>query len=180
MIDTDAYKKHWKPYFPKPYNSVYFWPYQGIIVNSAFHLWDVGLRERFEIIFDQQVILGPRARMWYPVVARGMQQKDPLPASILPIDPLFRTDDELLPLQAADFMAGCFRRSVDDSGCPPEQDIGWLAGEMPTLRLIPASHWWTEEEMLELVNRIQKNVVEPLLRQHHEIYGNEDGENGET
>jgi hypothetical protein len=80
----------------------YFWAFQNTITNAALTLWDLGIRLRFEIIFDENLIFGPRAKMWYPAILAVARIREPEAATIMPIDPIFRSDDEFLPLQAAD------------------------------------------------------------------------------
>ena len=67
IIDIDAHAPTWAK-LPKPQSDVYFWPFQNTILAACFHLWDIGWRERFEILFDEQLVFGPRAKMWYPLI----------------------------------------------------------------------------------------------------------------
>ena len=46
----------------KPFRDPYFWPFHTLITGICFDLWDLGIRDRFEIVFDEQLIFGPRAR----------------------------------------------------------------------------------------------------------------------
>lgn len=86
----------------------YCYAFQLMIVAVALELLEQGHRgERFEIFFDEQVILGPRAKRWYPLI-RELCVSEEI-RSILPAEPFFRTDDEVMALQAADLYAGLVR-----------------------------------------------------------------------
>ncbi len=143
MIDLDAHTKTWG-LGPKPQSDPYFWPYQNTIMAICHHLWDIGWRERFEIIYDVDVIFGPRARLWYPVIQKTMEFKYPDQASILPVDPMFKTDDEFLPLQAADMFAWCVRNATDKQD---QVSFAWLLGEMPNVRGTDYSQYYDFERM---------------------------------
>jgi hypothetical protein len=62
VIDLEAHAKLWAK-LSKPRSEPYFWPFQNTILAACFALWDAGWRERFEVIFDEQVIFGPRAKL---------------------------------------------------------------------------------------------------------------------
>src|ERR1051325_425351 len=68
----------------------------------------------FEIVFDEQVIFGPRAKMWHPVIRESVKQREPEAYQIMPVDPIFRSDLEFLPIQACDLVAWINRRGSLD------------------------------------------------------------------
>jgi hypothetical protein len=88
-------------------------PYHVIfhtVIGAITHeLISRGHRERCEIIFDDQGAIGKRARDWYPLLCECLDS--PEERAVLPVEPLFRSDDEFLPLQAADMLAWLARRS---------------------------------------------------------------------
>jgi Protein of unknown function (DUF3800) len=129
VIDLEAHAKTWAK-MPKPHSDIYFWPFQNTIMAVCHELWDKGWRERFEIIYDEEVIFGPRAKLWYPVIRRALEIKFPEQATILPTDPLFKSDDEFLPLQAADMFAWIMRDAADKQN---PQAFSWLLDEMPNV-----------------------------------------------
>lgn len=129
--DLDALAQTWGVTSHKPFNEPYFWPFHNVIMGSCFELWDCGWRERFEIIFDEHVIFGPRAKAHYPIIREAMRLREPDAFSIMPVEPIFRSDDEFLPLQAADLFAWCFR---DGSNEPPGHRFDWLLEEMRSIK----------------------------------------------
>lgn len=169
MIDLEAHAKTWA-LTPGTASDPYFWPYQNTIMAICHHLWDIGWRERFEIIYDVQMISGPKTRLWYPVLQRLMELQYPEQAKILPIDPIFKTDDEFLPLQAADLFAWCLRNATDKQD---EKSFAWLWDEMPNVRGTDYSQYYDfgrmkavkdESERLakEEQNRVPADIMEMI------------------
>jgi hypothetical protein len=126
-VDLDAHAETFGRINKKPLNEPYFWPFQNVTLGTCFELWDLGWRERFEIIFDEHVIFGPRAKAWYPALRDVMKVREPDAYLIMPVDPLFRTDDEFTPLQAADLFAWCIRNGSNN---PTDNAFNWLLAEM--------------------------------------------------
>jgi len=109
----------------------YFFPSHDTIISSARSLYELGYRERFEMIFDEHWILGPRARVWYPVIREIVRANNPALFSILPVDPIFQTDNESSPLQAADMFAWCARRVAGGDS----DTFSWLLPEFKDITL---------------------------------------------
>jgi hypothetical protein len=144
MIDLEAHVQTWAK-LTKPMSEVYFWPFQTLILGTCFDLWEeCHWRERFEIIFDEQLIFGERARSWYPLVREIMRIKHPEEFAILPVDPLFRKDDEFPPIQAADLWAWCLRKNTDD---PAAKSFEWLLAEMPNVSQSHYCNYYDLERM---------------------------------
>lgn len=141
-IDLDAHAETWAK-LPKPLSDPYFWPFQNTIADVCLTLWDSGWRERFEIIFDEQLIFGPRAHQWYPVLRDVLKYREPDASLLLPDEPVFRTDDESLPLQAADLFAWCWRRGTNQEVRPFE----WLLEELRNVFLSEYAQFYTRERM---------------------------------
>jgi hypothetical protein len=174
MIDLDAHAQTWAR-LPKPKNDPYFWPFQCTIMATCFALWDAGWRERFEIIFDEQVIYGPRAKLWYPVIRSVMKTREPEAASILPMDPLFRTDNEFVPIQASDLFAWCMRKATDDRDF---KSFEWLLEELRSVNQTDYSQYYDLERMTAVQNETVRLIKEDLVpadvvRAFREIYGKE-------
>jgi hypothetical protein len=154
IIDMDAYALTWAK-LPAPNRNVYFWPFQNSILAACFHLWDNGWRERFEIIFDEQLKFGPKAKAWYPIVKEVGLIKEPEASQILPVEPIFRRDDDALPIQAADMFAWCWRKKCDD---PSFNEIDWLLGELPDVRQTDYSQYYDLEQMQSVMKMTFDNL----------------------
>lgn len=164
VVDLEAHAETWAK-FVKPQSEVYFWPFHTLIMGTCFDLWEeCNWRERFEIIFDEQKIFGERARAWYPIVREVMRQKHPEESQILPIDPLFRKDDEFLPIQAADLWAWCIRKNTDD---PSADSFNWLLSEMTNVSRSCYCNYFD----LERISRIQ---AQRHRQPAHELEGHEE------
>jgi hypothetical protein len=81
-----------------------------ILIIAAWHeLMSRGQSERFEIIFDENLVFAPRVKALYIPLLRVAPEEI---RKILPVDPLFRDDKEFVPLQAADMLAWLLRRTA--------------------------------------------------------------------
>lgn len=171
MIDLEAHAQMWAK-LEKPKSEVYFWPFHTLILGTCFDLWEeCKWREPFEIIFDEQLIFGERARKWYPLMREIVRIKHPEEFAILPADPLFRKDDECLPIQAADLWAWCLRKDSDE---PSAKSFEWLLEEMPN---VSQSHYCNfydldrmksvDEESLRIARAGE--IPSDLLPIHHAI-----------
>lgn len=150
MIDLDAHQKSWAK-LSKPQSEVYFWPYHTLILGACFDLWEeCNWREPFEIVFDEQLIFGERARRWYPLIKEIMRIKWPDECSILPANPTFRRDDEFPPIQAADLWAWCLRKNTDD---PNTRAFEWLLAEMPNVSQSNYCNYYDFERMSNVTSQ---------------------------
>lgn len=170
-IDMDAHANSWAK-LKKPHNEAYFWAYYVMIMGLCFDLWDMGWREKFEIIFDEQVVFGLRAKRWYPVVRYLLLDKYPDSGSILPVEPLFRKDDDFLPLQAADLYAWCFRRNSDNPQTPA---FTWLINELRNVKQSNYACYYDKHRMKDVMlesKRIVENGEIPnhLMSRYRQIY----------
>jgi hypothetical protein len=156
IIDLDAHAQTWA-LGPKPQSEPYFWPYQNTIMAVCHALWDAGWRERFEIIYDEDVIFGPRARPWYPAIKKMFEMTYPEQGAILPVDPMFKTDDEFLPLQAADMFAGCLRYMVDSQDF---ETHAWLLNAMPNVQATGYSQFYDLQRMKDVMAEAQRLFAE--------------------
>lgn len=132
----------------RPISDPYFWPFQWLTYGVLSHLTGLGILERFEMFFDENGVYGRKAREWYPVI-RGdfLRSADPLARmqlDLLPVEPLFKTDTEFLPLQAADMLAWLIRRDIGEASSP----FDWL---LPEVLAVPMSahSWIFDQELLE-------------------------------
>lgn len=171
MIDLEAHAKTWAA-LPKPKSEVYFWPFHTLIMGVCFDLWEeCRWREPFEIIFDEQLIFGERARKWYPLVKEVVRLKYPEEFKILPVEPVFRRDDEFLAIQAADLWAWCLRKNTDD---PEAKSFEWLLAEMPNVSQSNYCNYYDLERMTNVTTESERlyeagEVPSELMPMHESI-----------
>ncbi len=133
-VDTVRFAETIGRLMTQPMDDPYFYLFFNTIEIVASHLVSEGQRERFEIVFDDNAIMAPRVKRWYPMLREMVERLSAAGprwaeiASILPIDPLFRTDDALLPLQGADLIAGALRGDMRG-----RYRLQWLRPELPPL-----------------------------------------------
>jgi hypothetical protein len=173
VIDLAAHAEVWGVHLPKPMCEPYFHPFHNTIMATCFTLWDAGVREPFEIVFDEQVVFGLRARAYYPIIKAIIQHREAEAAQILPSEPVFATDDAMPPLQAADFVAWCIRKCTDD---PTYQEMDWLLGELTSLRHTDYSQYYDRERMASVWAQTQEicrngNIPPDILQLRRELFG---------
>ncbi len=134
-VDTRAFQTALAPMLTDPLNQPYFFLFYNILWRIAAGLYDEGERQRIEVVFDEQAHMQPRVKTWYPAMwkvlclAARTHPRAAQIASILPMAPIFRTDDDLLPLQAADLMAAAHRGAMSEGF-----SLEWLGTQLPPLR----------------------------------------------
>lgn len=136
----------------KPMANLYIGCFQRLIHDICITLWAQGVREEFEMIFDEQVIHGTRAREWYAASKIVTKAINAEAFSILPTDILFRKDEEYLPLQAADLWAWCVRYAQERSLTPEtnsEHKFAWILKEFSNLGMSRGSRHMAEQNYIE-------------------------------
>ncbi|MEX0809930.1 MAG: DUF3800 domain-containing protein [Dongiaceae bacterium] len=105
-----------KPVAPYGFSSPYFYCFQAIMIPLAIHQSKMGdeVRVPIEFIFDEQGGLGDEARALYKMIRSDLSQEL---QGLLSVEPIFRDDKLVMPLQAADVLAWNIRRHCQ-SGDP--------------------------------------------------------------
>ncbi|MGJ8562134.1 MAG: hypothetical protein ACSHXY_01165 [Alphaproteobacteria bacterium] len=171
VIDMEAHSRTWRQ-LDKPRNQSYFWPYQNTINAICFELHDRGLREPFEMIFDEHVIFGPRAKQWYPIMRAIMKHREPSVYDMMPAEPIFGSDEKLLPIQAADFFAWLQRNEVKN---PDDRRFEWIFDLVKNVSGSTYSQNYDEERMRAVLNEakaIAKNngVPDAIEEEYKRIF----------
>jgi len=181
-VDLDAFSSSIEP-LGKPFSDPYFWPFHITIMAVCLDLVERGVREPFEIVFDEHSIFGPRAKPWYPLVRALMMKTDPEDAAIMPSEPLYRSDSDCLPIQASDMLAWLLRRSfvkdwgtieqweddgsVQHSSAPHEgsDDFAWVVDEeLRFVEMSSHSQLLTRRRLAGIVERMNVELSGDLLR----------------
>lgn len=135
---------------------------------ACYELIEQGVKERFEIIFDENVILGPRVKRWYPVFRSQMEPEE---RAIMPIEPIFRDDEQFVPLQVADLLAWLIRRERAGFNHP----FGWIPIAMNNLTW--SGHVQTfDRERLQGIRdlSLQHPISDALFRRTNQLLGLEE------
>jgi hypothetical protein len=88
---------------------------------------------------------------------------------------MFRTDEQFLPIQAADLMAWCIRDATDRLMQP--SSFEWLLAEMPNLQGTDYSQYYDRERMesvwAQTVEILKgNNLPAEVARSYRETFGN--------
>jgi len=94
----------------KAFGDPYTWCFNYMIATVGTELYNAGWREQFEIIFDEKSKLAPLVKRFYSVFREG---GEPEVAAIMPPDPLFRSDEQFVPLQLSDMIAYVVRCQLE-------------------------------------------------------------------
>lgn len=140
----------------------YGWCFISICTAVLRDLRHRGLRDRFELMFDEQKIMAPRLKDWYPVV---LQALEPDERAMMPMEPLFRDDQEFMPLQIADFVAWMIRTEH----CGEDHALRQVAKELH-ISQSPYCQRFTREKIIQLQQQdrdpaLQEPDFEKMLRE---------------
>lgn len=147
IVDVQEHKKS-LGLLPKPHNHPYFHLFNTLLLGSAMELWDDGLREKFEIIFDEHLSTGKKAKKYFPVIREIMRISYPNVFQIIPADIIFRKDDDFMPLQACDLFAWWIRHNYDNQ---EERAFDWLLDEMKNVKTSDHSCYFDKERIDKLM-----------------------------
>jgi len=148
-------------------------PYQlafGAMISSVCgDLLERGHRERCSIFFDDRKISGLRIQRFYPI---QRIVSPPELQAILPLQPEFRTDEESMPLQAADMLVGLLARFAGHKANPLE----WIGDELEQTRVSSWCQIYDEKRLLALQptdrpEGLADEQIEEARLRFSEIYG---------
>jgi hypothetical protein len=167
LIDLIAWEEIMAPGLAKPMANPYYMGFHVVLSGVCHEVVDSGQSDEIELIFDKQVIFGPRIALWYPVVKDSIATAQPEElnriANALPPSPMFRDDRKFVPLQAADILAWLIRTAFSDRLPGPESafrpkdtGFGWIAAELSPV--IPMSDYSSDfgHERMARVNELSK------------------------
>ncbi len=153
----------------RPLSEYYFFPFHTININVAYTVGDMGITQPYEIFFDEHKIFGPRAKAWYPVV-RSLQEKTI--QDLMPIEPLFRSDRDVLPLQAADLFAWLVRQRNTRGDT---FELSWLDEELSGVKRsrFTTRNSWTRSDGIQGGENDPEflNAKDTAIKTFKEIFG---------
>ncbi|MFZ3266117.1 MAG: DUF3800 domain-containing protein [Terriglobales bacterium] len=169
-LNIDVFVEKWGKY-PKPFRHPYFFPFLTANFAIGVQVLEMKETEPCEIFFDEHKIFGPCARSWYPI-AREFMDSEVL--ALMPTEPLFRTDLQALPLQAADLTAWMQRaRSTVGLG-----EFSWLDSALAGIHRSDLSQtydraWWNRPNTVDQNDPEFIKQTTEALRRGREIFGSE-------
>lgn len=141
----------------KTFADPYFLCFHLLCTAVCVELMKRHITQRFELFFDENDVMAPRVKEWYPIY---LSQLRPEERAVMPIEPLFRDDKEFMPLQAADLVAYVIRSDLSKIPHP----FHWIWKTMRGLTQSRYSQIWDRQRLLrELTN-------DALLQPHEQDY----------
>jgi hypothetical protein len=113
---------------PFDLRNAYFQCFAGIVIKVAEYLKLNGITVPADYVFDEKGDTGNEALLWYAAL------KDGAPPEIRPLmgsTPVFRDDEDVLPLQVADLIAWHKRREKENPGLDTERAATMRIDELP-------------------------------------------------
>lgn len=127
-VDLQAFEQHMAAHAPM--SDPMFTGCYVILAGVCHEVLDSGPPQQIEVIFDEHVIVGPRVKLWYPIIKANFKGREEYDlarlADVLPLEPMFKSDEEYLPLQAADVIAWLFRTAFSGE----RHEFEWIAEEL--------------------------------------------------
>ena len=169
-LDIDVFVERWGKY-PKPFRDPYFFPFLAANFAIGVQVLEMKETEPCEIFFDEHKIFGPRAKAWYPI-AREFMGPDVL--TVMPTEPLFRSDLQALPLQAADLTAWMQRaRSTVGLG-----ELSWLDAALDRVHRSELSEtydraWWNRPKTVDENDPEFISQTKAAFQRGKEIFGSQ-------
>jgi hypothetical protein len=111
-MSQEAFERILRPVSPYDLRSPYSVLFQAVMIMATRQLHVLGIDLPIDFIFDEQGKVGMDALLWYGPMRAGLQP--PELRKLLGNRPIFKTDEELIPLQAADCLAWHLRRSREE------------------------------------------------------------------
>ena len=110
----------------------YLMLFQAVFTTTIAEAVKRGATTPIDIVFDQQDLFRGTIMAGYPGI-RDEYKSDPKEFAVLPYYPMFRDDQEFLPLQGADLLAGEMRLAAEDYPDNPS----FVGSLCPDLRVSP-------------------------------------------
>jgi hypothetical protein len=106
-ISAKDFNEVYKPYAPYDLRHPYFPCFYALVIKTAQLIASAPNRLPIDFFFDEQGNVGLNAVLWYPWMVKGAP---PEAMALLSGPPIFKNDEEILPLQAADMLAWHMRK----------------------------------------------------------------------
>lgn len=151
-VSRNDYTRIVRPVAPRGLGNPYFSCFYGIVISLARFHHEQGIATPVDFVFDEQGGLGTEAVMFYEYI-KSLQI--PEVEALLGSTPVFRDDEKVLPLQAADVLAWHIRR--EHAGEVP-------AGYLPSFDLLRA-------DGRHVVVDINSDVLETMASRMRDVPG---------
>jgi hypothetical protein len=171
-IDIDAFARLLQEKKRPPVRDVYAFTFNSMLTSVCLDLFHMGHKEKSEVFFDERKQEGLKIKKWYPIFRETHPKKL---IDMLPIEPVFRDDEDFAPLQAADLLTGVIARKYEERA----HSLDWLLAEPLVLRRSNFSQVYDEARLGSIAGdavlpHMSRKAIEKALRLKREIYGDRD------
>lgn len=161
-LKTDDYTEFVRPVTPSDLRHAFFICFQTIVQRVAEYQEMRGITAPTDYVFDEQGEIGNESSLWYSAMK---ETAPPSTSALMGGAPLFRKDDEVLPLQAADLIAWRKRRRIEVPGLDPQVAASLRIDELPGAEVHITREW-----LEEVGNRMAKVPGVEKVRDGPSVY----------
>jgi len=161
-VSADAYNATIRQVAPSDLRHVFFLAFQAIMQSVAEYQIYRTISIPADFVFDEEGEIGNEALIWYPMIKHATP---PPINALLGATPVFRHDEEVLPLQAADLVAWHKRRKKEVSGLDPECVASQRVDELPG-----GEREITRESLMEMAEKMKKVPFVEMFREGPSLY----------
>jgi hypothetical protein len=163
VVPTESWRKHFVGRLENSYhNRPYYFAFHGVMANVVKYLHLKGIKEKIDFVFDSEggepvtEIIDGFSR-WAAIAPDHLKEYIGAP-------PIFRSEKEVLPLQAADLFAWHIRRAYAEK--ISEKDLPSLTVVASEVFKIEHVHTvWTDTELKNAIDFIESRAVALTLAQ---------------
>jgi len=116
-VDEDDYKETIGSKTPSDFRNPYFVCFEAMVIGLARVQRALGISTPVDYVFDEKGDPGDEALFWYEAIKESVQ---PEIRRRMGSAPVFRDDEKVVPLQAADLVAWRYRRLLETTASDPE------------------------------------------------------------
>ncbi|HWF91953.1 MAG TPA: DUF3800 domain-containing protein [Terriglobales bacterium] len=144
FVSRQKYQEIIEPVIAYDLRGPYFSCFYGTIVSLARYHAQTGITLPTDFVFDEQGKVGAEAVLWYEAIK---ERQKPEIKALMGSTPIFRDDEKVLPLQAADMIAWHLRRRRESRNRAENREV---------------------MEILSSLIRVEVEISETALRQQAE------------
>ncbi|TNJ32655.1 DUF3800 domain-containing protein [Arenimonas terrae] len=156
VLDIDLFVYLWGEAMPKGMDNHYLPPFYDTMTGAAIYAARNGETSPFEAIFDRQDVYAQHAIFAYPTYLKTVEREFPALYPLLPALPAFSTDDDFMPLQAADMYAWCIRNKIQNR----DNTFDWILEELKPTTSSEFFSVWDINTIPERVRTTLQGVID--------------------
>ncbi len=161
-LSTEDYNATIRQVAPSDLRHVFSLVFQAILHTVAEYQLQRRITIPADFVFDEEGDIGNEALIWYPAIKGSAP---PQVRALMGATPVFRNDEEVLPLQAADLVAWHKRRKKEIPGLDSETAASQRVDELPGgEREIP------KDALIEMASKMSKVPNVDLFRDGPSVY----------